>query len=260
MKPYLKLLSVTIIALFLSSISFSQTITYSFDGQSRTYKSIYKAELTKNIDEINIYLLEEKLPDLDKMQDGELIHHPEAMNLLLAGVTEMFPISPKNKLVLTTTYFQRGQTEFEQGTEIANKTAKALEASKPKMETEVKKREEKIKELSKRIQQGDMAATEELQKVAAELEAIINGEMEKLPNDEIKLTSKYFDVFINMPSEDASQWQNVIAVSGTLTVDHLNDNRLKASFSGMAIYESEELEEARPLSVSWDMPLTVVKN
>ncbi|ARN78037.1 hypothetical protein BST97_08510 [Nonlabens spongiae] len=260
LKSYSKLSILSILAVVLSSISFSQTITYTFDGQSRTYKAVYKAELTKNSDEFNVNLLEEKLPDLDKLQDGVLINHPEAMNILIVGMTQCFPIKMDKPLVMKTTQFERGMSEYEQGNEIADKTRAVLKDSKPRLDAEIKKREEKMKQLSKRIQQGDMAAMDELQKVAAELEAIISGEMEKLPDDEIELTSQYFGVFINMPSQDKSRWLNVLPVSGVLTVEILNEKQFKGRFSGLGIYESGKIEDAQPLTVEWNVPLTEFKN
>lgn len=246
-------------ALLYSTTVLSQTVQYSFDGKSRSYKSLFKAELTKSKEEINIYLLESKMPDLDKIQDNELIDHPEAMNISLVGILNQFPISRKNSTVLSTTSFERTTSEYEQNLELAGQTSKALETSKLKLEEEIKKRESKIQKLTKRVQEGDMTAVEELEKVAEEMNAIINGELQKIPDSDVELTTTFFDILINMPSEDASRWQKVIPVSGALTIKQLDNKRFVASFDGMAVYESGDMEEAHSLSVIWDIPFTSVE-
>lgn len=245
MKSILFTFFLAIIGQFLSA-----QVNYTYDGQSYSFTPAYQAKLNLSPNNVSIDLLEEELPDLDKIEDNQDIHHPYRLLLHLENMRSNFPVSPEDTVILRTTQLEVNLAEQSQATAYVNSNSERVATAKEKLEAKKKAQEAKMKALMKRIQEGDMSAAEELEKLSQELVVEAQGEINGMGELNAPVSERFYDFVISQPVENNTRWISLIPTQGTLRVNVLNRNEAVISFSGMAIKQSEDPHEAKPLELT----------
>jgi hypothetical protein len=238
----------TLLLLFSSLLYAQDLIRFSFNSTQVNKSDIEEKNYSNSDPHILISTSELRIPSPEEVPPGTFPEFGVRMVFSVDNHHKLPSPSTQNPITISYSALQYGQDEKEHNEKFANsnefknsaKTGQAIRES-------YKSKEEKIKELSEKVAKGD-------QKALAELEALLNSELEKAENASEQMignipdspTSKkpYFSLIFFLPYEDSHMEYMLDIKHGSVTITKMNESRFEMSFSGYAelYYDDRDID------------------
>ena len=230
------------------TLSAQDLIQFTFNGKQTRKSAIEEKNFSNANPNILISTSEIRIPSPEEVPPGT---HPEF------GVRMVFSLdnneglpAPTAQAPITLSY---SELEYGKDLKAHNKKfgnsdmAKQSEAAGAAINASIKSKEARIKELSEKVAQGD-------QKALAELEALLNGELEKAEKasqtmvgdvpEAATADDPYYSLVFFLPYEDSHMEYMLDIKYGTVSITQMNEKQFEMTFSGYAelYYDDRDID------------------